>query len=63
MNDNIELGEGDIHQPRKIIHCRPQESLFFYNLMNFETTMYFIGRVTLFFANNYLTEYQITMEF
>ena len=27
------------------------------------TTMYFIGRVTLFFANNYLTEYRITMEF
>ena len=25
--------------------------------------MYFIGRVTLFFANNYLTEYRITMEF
>ena len=24
--------------------------------------MYFIGRVTLFFANNYLTEYRITME-
>ena len=29
----------------------------------FRTTMYFIGRVTLFFANNYLTEYRITMEF
>ena len=27
------------------------------------TTKYFIGRVTLFFANNYLTEYRITMEF
>ena len=27
------------------------------------TTMYFKGRVTLFFANNYLTEYRITMEF
>ena len=27
------------------------------------TTMYFIGRVTLFFANNYLAEYRITMEF
>ena len=26
-------------------------------------TMYFISRVTLFFANNYLTEYRITMEF
>ena len=26
-------------------------------------TMYFKGRVTLFFANNYLTEYRITMEF
>ena len=25
--------------------------------------MYFIGRVTLFIANNYLTEYRITMEF
>ena len=25
--------------------------------------MYFIGRVTLFFANNYLTEYRVTMEF
>ena len=25
--------------------------------------MYFIGRVTVFFANNYLTEYRITMEF
>ena len=25
--------------------------------------MYFIGRVTLLFANNYLTEYRITMEF
>ena len=25
--------------------------------------MYFIGRATLFFANNYLTEYRITMEF
>ena len=25
--------------------------------------MYFIGPVTLFFANNYLTEYRITMEF
>ena len=25
--------------------------------------MYFIGHVTLFFANNYLTEYRITMEF
>ena len=24
--------------------------------------MYFIGRVTLFFANNYLTEYRITMK-
>ena len=24
--------------------------------------MYFIGRVTLIFANNYLTEYRITME-
>ena len=29
----------------------------------FVPTMYFIGRVTLFFANNYLTEYRITMEF
>ena len=28
-----------------------------------ESTMYFIGRVTLFFANKYLTEYRITMEF
>ena len=27
------------------------------------TTKYFIGRVTLFLANNYLTEYRITMEF
>ena len=27
------------------------------------TTMYFIGRITLFFANNSLTECQITMEF
>ena len=27
------------------------------------TTMYFKGRVTLFVANNYLTEYRITMEF
>ena len=27
------------------------------------TYMYFICRVTLFFANNYLTEYRITMEF
>ena len=27
------------------------------------TTMYFKGLVTLFFANNYLTEYRITMEF
>ena len=26
-------------------------------------TKYFIGRVTLFFANNSLTEYRITMEF
>ena len=26
-------------------------------------TKYFIGSVTLFFANNYLTEYRITMEF
>ena len=26
-------------------------------------TKYFIGRVTLFFANNYITEYRITMEF
>ena len=26
-------------------------------------SIYFIGRVTLFFANNYLTEYRITMEF
>ena len=26
-------------------------------------TMYFIGRVTLFFANNYLTEYRITIKF
>ena len=25
--------------------------------------MYFIGRVILFFANNYLTEYRITVEF
>ena len=25
--------------------------------------MFFIGRVTLFFANNYLTEYRITVEF
>ena len=25
--------------------------------------MYFKGRVTLFFANNYLTEYRITMDF
>ena len=25
--------------------------------------MYFLGRVTLFFADNYLTEYRITMEF
>ena len=25
--------------------------------------MYFIGGVTLFVANNYLTEYRITMEF
>ena len=31
--------------------------------MSYETTMYFKGRVTLFFANNYLTEYRITMEF
>ena len=29
----------------------------------FASTMYFKGRVTLFFANNYLTEYRITMEF
>ena len=29
----------------------------------FCTTMYFKGRVTLFFANNYLNEYRITMEF
>ena len=28
-----------------------------------QQTKYFIGRVTLFFANNYLTEYRITMEF
>ena len=27
------------------------------------STMYFIGHVTLFFANNYLTEYRITMKF
>ena len=27
------------------------------------TTKYFIGRVTLFFANNYLTECRITVEF
>ena len=27
------------------------------------TTKYFKGRVTLFFANNSLTEYRITMEF
>ena len=27
------------------------------------TTMYFKGRVTLFYANNYLTESRITMEF
>ena len=32
-------------------------------MLKLETTMYFIGRVTLFFANNYLTEYRITMEF
>ena len=25
--------------------------------------MYFIGRVTLFFANNYLTEYRNNMEY
>ena len=25
-------------------------------------TKYFIGRVTLFFANNYLTDYRITMD-
>ena len=31
--------------------------------MLFWSTVYIIGRVTLFFANNYLTEYQITMEF
>ena len=28
-----------------------------------QPTIYFIGSVTLFFANNYLTEYRITMEF
>ena len=28
-----------------------------------QTTKYFTGRVTLFFANNYLTKYRITMEF
>ena len=28
-----------------------------------KATKYFIGPVTLFFANNYLTEYLITMEF
>ena len=27
------------------------------------TAKYFIGRVTLFFANNYLSEYRIAMEF
>ena len=27
------------------------------------STMYFKGRVTLFFANNYLPEHRITMEF
>ena len=27
------------------------------------STMYFKGRITLFFTNNYLTEYRITMEF
>ena len=29
----------------------------------FISTMNFIGRVTLLFANNYLTEYRITMKF
>ena len=33
------------------------------HLKHFLPTMHFIGRVTLFFANNYLTEYWITMEF
>ena len=32
-------------------------------LTGFYTAMYFKGRVTLFFANNYLTEYRITTEF
>ena len=31
--------------------------------MYLHATMYFIGRVTLFFANNYLPEYRITMKF
>ena len=32
-------------------------------IFSFATTKYFIGRVTLFFANHYSTEYRITMEF
>ena len=31
--------------------------------MDLWTTKYYTGRVTLFFANNYLAEYLITMEF
>ena len=41
-------------------------TVFKYNVFKYcpaLPTMYFIGRVTLFFANNYLTEYRITMEF
>ena len=32
-------------------------------MLSLVTTKYFIGCVTLFFGNNYSTEYRITMEF
>ena len=41
----------------------PYDSFSFISAAHNTTTMYFKGRVTLFFANNYLTEYRITMEF
>ena len=40
-----------------------KRSSLYYLLTLAVPTMYFIGRVTLFFANNFLTEYRNTMEF
>ena len=50
-----------VHWAKKLSHFDLNSWVAWVETKTF--TMYFIGRVTQFFANNYLTEYRITMEF